>query len=433
MRKNVRGFKAFPQWISSVVAGLLLAVSTVSCSSDNDTSATVADNPYQDMPAKLLTNQAKLDMVRSIKNVKDGRFFYLDYTQDYKFPAISAMNLTDNTRLIAAVLGTLCDTMPSLGRSVVKLDAGCSAFAATTPDGNDYIMGRNFDYSHGNEPIAAAMVRTAPKDGLKSLCMVDAYWIGYRQDLWHCLSYVKSEFEANKKQDLSYIMAFPYLLMDGMNEAGFAVSVLHLDGKPTQQESTGKKLTTTLAMRMMLDHARTVDEAVALLKQYDLWIPSNDGNYHFYMADATGKFAVVEFVYDENHQSKVYIDDEYTGEDGKEYFRYPDILPNTLEVINSRCASNFYISETMACSDKGPVLSSHGKTRYEMMDFVLRQNNNLLSEDAAMSLLNGVSQAENPTVATSHTQWSVVYNLSQRKATVCVNRDYKNKFTFDLR
>ena len=25
-------------------------------------------------------------------------------------------------------------------------------------------------------------------------------------------------------------MAFPYLLMDGMNEAGFAVSVLHLDG-----------------------------------------------------------------------------------------------------------------------------------------------------------------------------------------------------------
>ena len=41
-----------------------------------------------------------------------------------------------------------------------------------------------------------------------------------------------------------------------------------------------------------------------------------------------------------------------------------------------------------------------------------------------------VSQAETPGNPTSHTQWSVVYNLSQRKATVCVNRDYKNKFTF---
>ena len=211
---------------------------------------------------------------------------------------------------------------------------------------------------------------------------------------------------------------------------GFAVSVLHLDGKPTQQASTGKKLTTTVALRMMLDHAKTVDEALKILDGYDLWIPDGDGNYHFYMADATGRYAIVEFVYDKDHQSKIYIDDEYTGEDGKTHFKYPDVLPNTREVIEKRYASNFYVSETMACSDKGPKLSNHGKTRYDMMEFVLKQNSNQLSEEGAMNLLNGVSQAETPGNPTSHTQWSVVYNLSQRKATVCVNRDYKNKFTF---
>ncbi len=94
--------------------------------------------------------------------------------------------------------------------------------------------------------------------------------------------------------------------------------------------------------------------------------------------------------------------------------------------------NRFYISETMACSEKGPKLSQHGKARLEMMDFVLKQNKSL-SEDAAMVLLNGVSQAESPTDVTSHTQWSVVYNLSQGKATICVNRDYKNKFTFQLK
>ena len=87
----------------------------------------------------------------------------------------------------------------------------------------------------------------------------------------------------------------------------------------------------------------------------------------------------------------------------------------------------------MACSDKGPKLSNHGKTRYDIMEFVIKQNNNQLSEEGAMNLLNGVSQAETPGNPTSHTQWSVVYNLSQRKATVCVNRDYKNKFTFNLK
>ena len=64
------------------------------------------------------------------------------------------------------------------------------------------------------------------------------------------------------------------------------------------------------------------------------------------------------------------------------------------------------------------------------MDFVLTQNNDCLPEARAMSLLDDVSQAENPTDVTSHTQWSVVYNLSEKKATVCVNRDYGKSFTF---
>ncbi len=421
--KEEKGFLPKVMLIVCVCIGMIVLIQ--SCGNDG--------KRYKNVPASLLTDKGKLEMVHSIQDLKDGRFFYLDYDQDYKFQTIAGMNLTDNNSLIRAVLGTLCDTMPSFGEAQFKMDAGCSAFAATTPEQGDFIMGRNFDYSHDNEPIAVAMVRTAPKGGLKSLCMVDAYWIGYRQDLWHCFTYDKNVFEARKTQDLSYIMAFPYLLMDGMNEAGFAVSVLHLDGIPTQQAGTGKKLTATLAMRMMLDNARTVDEAIEILRQHDMWIPSGDGNYHFYLADANGRYAIVEYVYDEEHRQKIYIDDEYEDENGNTQFRHPDVLPNTLDVIENRCVSNFYVSETMECSDKGPILSNHGKTRYDMMDFVLQQNDNILSEDAAMDLLNGVSQAENPAEATSHTQWSVVYNLSQRKATVCVNRDYKSRFTFTLK
>ena len=88
MKKDIKLFNAFPRWISFVAVGMLLAILAASCSSDDDSKKSYADNPYKDIPATLLTDQGKLDMVRSIQNLKDGRFFYLDYTQDYKLSTI---------------------------------------------------------------------------------------------------------------------------------------------------------------------------------------------------------------------------------------------------------------------------------------------------------------------------------------------------------
>ena len=389
-------------------------------------------NPYATVPSSLITDKGKLDMLHSIQGLSDGRFFYLDYTEDYKLDELIGKNITSNEGLIGFVLGNLCDKMPS-ENATLNYGAGCSAFAATTSSG-DYLIGRNFDYSHGNEPIAAAIVQTSPKDGLKSVCMVDGYWIGYRQGLYQSFTEDVAKFEKTKKQDLSYVMAFPYLLMDGMNEAGFSISVLHLDGKPTQQNTVGKKITTTVAMRYLLDNAHSVAEAVELLRKLDLHVPDGNGNYHFYMADATGKHAVIEYVYDEEHRDAKYIDDEkYDSCKKLAGYQYPTILPNEMNVMTDKhCVSNFYLSPAMAMSEKGPLLSKHGRTRYDIMDFVLSQNNDTLSESDAMNLLNFVSQAENPSDVTSHTQWSVVYNLSKKEATICVNRDYAKKFSFSF-
>ena len=141
---------------------------------------------------------------------------------------------------------------------------------------------------------------------------------------------------------------------------------------------------------------------------------------------------MLEYVWDAEHRDARFIDDEIYDGNGKiAGFSYPDVKPNTLDVMTDRhCVSNFYLSPPMDCSAKGAIRSQHGKTRYDIMDFVLTQNNDCLTEARAMNLLNDVSQAESPTDVTSHTQWSVVYNLSERKATVCVNRNYDKPFTF---
>lgn len=407
---------------------LIGVVAFVACGDD---AADINTCKYANVPASLISDPAKLKMLHSIQDLDDGRFFYLDYTADYKLDIVSEANITTNDGLVGFVLKYLCDASAPQANAKLNYDAGCSAFAATTPDGSR-VMGRNFDYSHGNEPIAAALVRTAPAGKLKSICLVDGYWIGYRQNLYHCFSPDVEEFNKKKVQDLSYVMGFPYLLMDGINEAGFAICVLHLDGKPTQQTNAHTKLTTTVLMRYLLDNAHSVDEAITMVKQLDLHVPDGNGNYHFFVADATGRHAVLEYVWDAEHRDARFIDDEIYDGNGKiAGFSYPDVKPNTLDVMTDRhCVSNFYLSPTMDCSAKGAIRSQHGKTRYDIMDFVLTQNNDCLTEARAMNLLNDVSQAESPTDVTSHTQWSVVYNLSERKATVCVNRNYDKPFTF---
>ena len=97
--------------------------------------------------------------------------------------------------------------------------------AGRTEEGKP-IYGRNFDYKMD---MTAVLVRTAPRNGYRSIGMADAGWIGYGLGSLD-----------DGKTDVSAAVGMPYLIMDGLNEKGLAVSVLKLDGAPTRQ-NTGKK------------------------------------------------------------------------------------------------------------------------------------------------------------------------------------------------
>lgn len=75
-------------------------------------------------------------------------------------------------------------------------------------------------------------------------------------------------------------LAAPYAPLDGVNEKGLAVAVLRIGDEPTNQDTGRTDITTTTAIRLMLDKAANVDEALELLAQYDMH--SSAGScYHF--------------------------------------------------------------------------------------------------------------------------------------------------------
>ena len=390
------------------VASVAMMMSLTACSDDDEPAS--GPTPTQN-EAKMVLDKDKLAMIYSLRDLEGnkGRIYEMDYTVDYKLDKALNFGIHDTQSLKMFVALNLMDTIISTKSMNISYDAGCSAFACPDKTSGDYLMGRNFDFNHKDQnsnriPIPVIAVHTAPAGGKKSVSFVDGQFVDY-----------KSGFYTDGESDLSMLMALPYLLLDGINENGFAVSVLKLDGNPTQQQETGKKkIFTTVAMRMLLDKAGTVQEALTLLDKYNMCTDNVPASYHFFMADAKGDYAIVEYTnpnLDEN--------------------------PNKMEILTGndtlRCVTNFYVAPSMGETAHGMKYSSHGMERYKILRQGLQEKNYLLTSDEGMNLLKKVAQGPESELTTGFTQWSEMYNLTKRRVTMSILREWDKTFSFEVK
>lgn len=377
------------------------------CSDDEEPSPTPTTND-----AVFIKDKAKRDMIYSLVDLEGdkGRIYEMNYTVDYKLDEALNAGIVGTTSLTRFVITHLFDSIPSAKSVSLSYDAGCSAFACPDGTSGNFLMGRNFDFNHRDPDtkervmIPLIAVHTAPAGGKKSVSFVDGQFVKY-----------ESGFYTKKGNDLSMLMALPYLLLDGINEDGFAVSVLKLDGLPTaQSDSPNKRIFTTVAMRMLLDRASTVKEAKEMLKDYSMYMDSDSASYHFFMADAKGDFAIVE----------------YTNPDTQ-------LNPNRLEELSGadtlRCVTNFYVSPTMYATPHGMRHSLHGKERYDSLRAGLLRHNYKMTPEEALGLLKVVAQGpDGYQGSTGFTQWSEVFNLSKKTVSMSILREWDKTFHFKV-
>ena len=401
--------RAFIKTMMTTLTCVILSTSVTTACSDDDTPAKKTPTPTTN-EASMISDQAKLDMIYSLVDLEGnkGRIYEMTYTVDYKLDDAINFGIDGQTKLTQFVGAYLMDDTSGKKMSLAY-DAGCSAFAAPDKSTGDFLMGRNFDFNHWDKDskridIPVIVVHTAPKGGKKSVSFVDGYFVGY-----------KKGFYTAPKTDLSMLMALPYLLLDGINEDGFAISVLKLDGKPTRQTDASKKTVfTTVAMRMLLDRASTVKEATAMLDKYNMCMDRDTASYHFFMADATGDYAIVE----------------YTGKDVN--IKNPTNMETLWQNDTLRCVTNFYVSPTMLNTEFGGD-SHHGRDRYNNLRAGLLKHNYNLTSSQALELLKVVAQGpEGSTSSTGYTQWSEVFNLTKRRLTMNILREWDKTFEFGI-
>lgn len=324
--------------------------------------------------------------IQKISSYDDSYNLYrMDVKYDYNIDDIINYGITDDQSMIDAILK---EALPILPVKIKAPKFGCTAFTMTDTDG-DIHMGRNYDFK---KDTSAMLVYCTPKNGYKSVAFA-------------ALDNVSANIpDENIKKKLASLTA-PFICLDGMNEKGVSIAVLTLDSEPVHQDTGKPTISTTLAIRLVLDRAASTEEAVTLLKSYDMFA-SSGRDYHFYITDANGDGRVIE--YDCNSASRELVD------------------------TKSEAVTNFFIlyKDKVSPNQKNGIYG-HGRERYDAVLNVFK-NEKEYTNTTSWNALKAASQDPNPVNITSNTQWSINYNNTDLTAEIVLRRNWDDVVTYDL-
>lgn len=317
----------------------------------------------------------ELKTLKTLQQIDDYGMYRMTYYGDYGFDDFLEQGATSDKDIEEFVTKRLLKGIP------IKFnvtDSGCTAFVTRNKNG-DIIFARNFDFMYA----PSMQLFTNPPNGYASVSTVNLSFAGYSEDNLPA---------KGVRFDNFLTLAAPYLPFDGMNEKGVAIALLAVPEVQIRNDENKITLNTTTVIRLVLDKASNVDEAIELLKGYNIYF-SGDIYCHYLIADRTGRSVIVEY----------YDNDLQVVETDKEY----------------QAASNFVAYNGLNIGE--------GYTEFDRYDKVINKiedRNNSLNMDDVISLLNDVGVYEED--GFDKLQWSVIYNLTTGDVRLFIHRDTNN-------
>lgn len=342
---------------------------------------------------------------------RDGAVYQINVSGDYSFDEfLSQGGASNDAELISFITRSI--TKGIIPMHIKTSSIACSAFTADTQSG-DRVFGRNYDFSATN----TAIVYTDPGEGRHaSYSTIDLSFLGLDAD---------KDVETIGQKFLT--LAAPYVPLDGINDAGVACGIFMSyqgegKGTPTDTQTDRPDLTSTTLLRLILDYADSVEDAVALAQQYDLH-DSASSCFHYMVADSTGRSAILEWVgTDADHDA-----------DGAQ--RQLNVLWNDTDALSDsadwQVVTNFIKNPGYY---DGTSAEMKGLDRYEHLAAALRETDGIVADkDAAMDLLASVGRRTwNNDDSNSNTVHSVVYDLTDKSVLWVGNEHYgEEAYTFE--
>ena len=354
-------------------------------------------------------NDDHLDGAVYSMHVQGG--FYLD-------EFVAQGGVSNDSELIQFVTDNITRGVVDIQMSAPEI--GCSSFTAAAADG-DRLFARNYDFSKTN----TMLVFTEANEGRHaSISTVDLQFLGIDVDQ-----------DMQGLMDKVICLAAPYAPLDGINDAGVACGIYmtYQGGEetiPTDQDTDKPDFTSTTLLRLILDYADNVEEAVEIASAYDLHDSANT-SYHYMVADATGKSAILEWT----------NGTDATDNDGSQ--RTLKVIYNDADSdIGAREGASDYQVVTNFVLQPGyydgvPAEDKKGADRYDRLYEELQKTDGAVADDeAAMDILQIVGRRSwNNDDGNGCTVHSAVYNLTDKTMLWVSNENYDDPtavFRFSL-
>lgn len=303
------------------------------------------------------------DEVYSLQTLKQVDDYPL-YTMEYK-----------GTYLTGGVLDIFEYSQTNI---LVEAGWGCSLFAALA-DSQNGLYGRNFDWFYS--PVL--LLYTDPPDGYASVSLVDMAYLDLpMNDI--------AELTNLPIEQIRGLLAAPNIPFDGMNEHGLVVGMAAVPSGNVQPDPKKENRESLEIIREILDHARNIDEALALFERFNVLM--EEVPIHYLIASADGQSALVE------------------------YFQGQMIVTRPLG--SYQVATNFLVAEAGADP-------SGNCWRFDRIEETLKANDGVLTIDSALALLSQVAQP--------NTQWSAIYSLHNLEVHLVLGKDFQSVHHFDLK
>lgn len=304
-------------------------------------------------------NSSESDEIKTLKSLqKIDNLYIITYFGDY------------NERLDGINRKILVEGISSV-KKLEDVAFECSLFVAFGKPDN-FIYGRNFD----NPDCGVLVGYYEPSDGYVSIGFSRINDLGFEKD----------EDPMNlpiEKRKL--LLNSVFFTPDGMNECGVVVALAALSGVKTNVDKKRKSIFITCLVREILDHAKNIDEAVAICEKYNVFDNSESiVSHHLLISDPSGKSVIVE----------------YNRGEWKVMFN-----KKPWEVVTNSPLYNV--------PEEKRILTCW---RYKKASDLLKKTNGVVDWKAGMNILKSVS--------VKGTQWSTICDMKSKEIFISLYRNY---------
>ncbi len=357
---------------SAPLQGSMSSVNSSSTSSGGSSSTNSGSQTEKPLSPPI----SSIQLTERIKQLESG-LSAVKYEGDHGFEEFLADGGASSDGDVVKFLSKrlLSGQNPSFG----EIPFGCSTISVKSRNGG-YLFGRNFDWNSCD----ALIVHSVPQNGFASISTVNTDFINM------------SGMRLSSLPDNVQAMIAMYAPLDGMNEKGLAVSVNMIQDSATISQNTEKPdITTTTAIRLLLNKAADVDEALELLRQYDMHA-SMGLMTHLAISDNNGKSVVVEYI------------------------------NNEMTVVETPVVTNFYLAE----GEKHGIGTAQSHERYNILMNALNKNS-AMDMNAVRDALSSVSKKNFGEFES--TEWSVVFDQSTGEVHYYHRENYDKRYTFSIK